>query len=350
MIDPHCHLRDWNQSHKETLEHGFDIAYRAGLDGVFEMPNTDPALTSEETLIKRIEDADAAIGNLPLFHGIYAGITADEKQIEEVVNAWNIYFPRVIGLKMFAGQSTGNMGLVDDTESSGEQKQMLVYKTLAELGYKGVLAVHCEKENLMKKEVWNPEQPYTHCEARPPQAEVESILNQIEFAEKAGYKGTLHICHISDQSSISKVARAKERVDFQITSGVTPHHCMLYDSMMDGENGLYLKMNPPLRTQKSMISMMMGLKGGVIDWIETDHAPHTKDDKLNRYSSGIPGFAFYPHFIKKLRENCTSETRINQITHDKICDIFNFGIPNSHRDPDYDLFKEYEFNAFEKVL
>ena len=46
MIDPHVHLRDWNQAKKETLRHGLGVAWRAGLDGVFEMPNTDPPLTS----------------------------------------------------------------------------------------------------------------------------------------------------------------------------------------------------------------------------------------------------------------------------------------------------------------
>ena len=25
MIDPHAHLRDWSQSHKETLKHGLKI-------------------------------------------------------------------------------------------------------------------------------------------------------------------------------------------------------------------------------------------------------------------------------------------------------------------------------------
>ncbi len=46
MIDPHVHLRDWDQAGKETLRHGLSVAWRAGLDGVFEMPNTDPPLTS----------------------------------------------------------------------------------------------------------------------------------------------------------------------------------------------------------------------------------------------------------------------------------------------------------------
>ena len=58
MIDPHVHLRDWNQSAKETLRHGLSVAYRAGLDAVFEMPNTDPPLVRREEIVKRIDDAN----------------------------------------------------------------------------------------------------------------------------------------------------------------------------------------------------------------------------------------------------------------------------------------------------
>ena len=69
MIDPHVHLRDWNQSGKETLRHGLSVAWRAGLDAVFEMPNTDPPLTTEEAIKRRIADADSVLASLgvPLF-------------------------------------------------------------------------------------------------------------------------------------------------------------------------------------------------------------------------------------------------------------------------------------------
>ena len=127
MIDPHVHLRDWNQAHKETLRHGFSVAWRAGLDAVFEMPNTDPPLTSRQSILRRIDDADRALAALriPLVHCLYAGLTADPGQITEAVEAWRELFPRVAGLKMFAGHSTGNMGIVE------KSAQAVVYRRLA---------------------------------------------------------------------------------------------------------------------------------------------------------------------------------------------------------------------------
>ncbi len=103
MIDPHVHLRDWEQREKETVAHGLMVALRAGLDGVFEMPNTAPPLISRGTIEERLQLADEVRKGLPgeIFHGLYGGITPDVDQIHEVVIAHGELFPRVVGLKLF---------------------------------------------------------------------------------------------------------------------------------------------------------------------------------------------------------------------------------------------------------
>ena len=42
-------------------------------------------------------------------------------------------------------------------------------------------------------------------------------------------------------------------------------------------------MNPPLRTQADVDALIQGLKDDVIDVIATDHAPHTADDKNEKF-------------------------------------------------------------------
>jgi dihydroorotase len=344
------HLRDWNEDYKETVKHGLNVAYRAGLDAVFEMPNTNPALTSKDSIERRIELANEAINSLGIniFHGLYAGITADPKQIEEVVKAYNDLFPRVVGLKMFAANSTGNMGIIK------EEDQKLVYKTLAELGYKGVLAVHCEKESSMRNDLWNPKNPVSHCLARYFGAEVDSGIDQIRFADIAGYKGILHICHTSVPTLLFYIKEAKD-AGLNVTCGITPHHTVLHKGMMDKEDGLLLKMNPPLRGDEVRKTMFWALLNGKIDWIETDHAPHTIADKTGKnkdkngkpiYASGIPVLPYYPHFISLLRKKGASRELVENITHNNICRTFGIKIENTRRKPDYNLAGEYEFNPF----
>lgn len=352
MIDPHVHLRDWDEKHKETVKHGLEVAYKAGLDAVFEMPNTSPALTDRYFIERRMKLAD--IANIPIFHGLYAGLTVDPKQIKEVVRAYEDLFPRVVGLKMFAGHSTGNMGLISKKE------QDIVYKTLTKLNYKGILAVHCEYEQILHPKLWNPKKPISHCLARGYNAELASIIIQKDLASSTRFEGTLYIVHASAKRSISAVGNG----EYKTVYGITPHHCLLYDEMMQYENGLLLKMNPPLRDKHTQAKLLQNIfyedeinKEHM--WIETDHAPHTLKEKIGApYASGIPGLPFYPAFIKSLRLRGVSQKRIDALTHDNIINAFGIDpalIPNTGRagtqsDEELDkLAKEYEFDPFEKI-
>ena len=53
--------------------------------------------------------------------------------------------------------------------------------------------------------------------------------------------------------------------------------------MMEGSEGMLLKVNPPLRPLPMPSMMLQRLADGDIDWIETDHAPHTRRDERIRF-------------------------------------------------------------------
>ena len=359
MIDPHVHLRDGAQQAKETLRHGLRVAYQAGLDGVFEMPNTDPPLVSREALLRRIEAADAAMRaeGIEIFHGVYGGLTREPKQIEEMVASCKELFPRVVGLKMFAGHSTGNMGI------TGVASQGLVYRTLSRLGYVGVLAVHCEKEKMLKPETWDPRRPESHSSARPPAAEVASVDDQMSLARAARFAGTLHVCHISTPWALDVLRGTHQREAAEATSsgrteagtatarprltcGLTPHHALLDAGVQERSDGVLWKVNPPLRPVPIPAVMLRRLLDGDIDWIETDHAPHTREDKLRGHASGLPVLPFYPRFIELLRRKGIGAELLVRITHDSICRTFGLSIRNTGRAPDRDLAHEYPWDPF----
>jgi len=338
MIDPHVHLRDGEQQHKETIRHGLSVAERIGIAGVFDMPNTNPPILRRGHIIRRLECAERAAS--PVYYGLYCGLTSDRDQIREAVECTR-EFDQVVGLKLYAGKSTGNLS-IPDTES---QSQIL--SALTSENYQGVLAVHCENEADFKPELWDPADPFTHTLARPPAAEVNSIKNIIDLAHAAGFRGTLHICHISLPESVKQIERSREKVVFQITCGATPHHLLLYDEMMKAPEGLLLKMNPPLRSRESRDELCLMLLNERINWIETDHAPHMKSEKTGPpYASGIPGFPIIPRLLKRLQEKGADESLINRITHQTVCEVYGINIPNKTIN-DIELFQEYEFNAYQ---
>ncbi len=301
MTDPHVHFRDWDQSSKETVLHGMETGAKAGFDVFFDMPNTNPPVTSRETAIHRIhlgEHAERELRQkgLEVHYHLYLGITADPNQMEEMVRTYNELFPRVCALKMFASQSTGNMGIIGKTVQQG------IYTKLAELGYKGVLAVHCEKEELFAKTASR------HSDVRPSESEVQSVIDQIDCAEKAGFKGTLHIAHISTEGALKAVCQARARGMIRITCGATPHHILLN---RDSETDI-VKMNPPLRQESDRLAIYNGLFDGSVNWIESDHAPHTLEDK-QKGACGIPGIEGMLLAIKALREAGMDEARLNAL-------------------------------------
>jgi dihydroorotase len=254
---------------------------------------------------------------------------------------------------MFAGHSTGNMGIVEREAQAG------VYRRLSELGFTGVLAVHCEKESLMKPDAWDPGRPSSHGRARPPAAEVASVDDQKELARAAGFRGTLHICHISTQWALDLLRGKHVREgagpvapdSFKVTCGLTPHHALLDQEMMDGPDGILLKVNPPLRPRPLPGKMLDRLLAGEIDWIETDHAPHTMEEKRGsagspQPASGIPVLPFHPHFVRLLSQKGMTAERLEEITHGAVCRTFGIQIVNRWRAPDYGLASEYGFNPF----
>ena len=311
MIDPHVHLRDWQQADKETLAHGYEVSRLCGIEDVFDMPNTVPPLTGETEILRRLEDARNA-GFESGYH-LYAGITEDAVQISRMVFLTRQLKGKVIGLKLFAGHSTGNMGLVS------EQQQRNVYQTLASLQYEGVLAVHCEKESLLLPSLEDGKNYASHSQARPVEAEIQSVEDQLAFSKEAGFMGTLHICHLSSPAALLVIEKARKS-GRKITCAVTPHHVLL--SSKDASNqDLFAKMNPPLRSEEDRSLLFSALLEGRIDWIETDHAPHTLEDKRNG-SCGIPGFSGLLLLVKILMDKGCSPERLSLLLGGRVQEVF----------------------------
>jgi len=285
-IDPHVHCRDGKQSYKETIAHAFFVADGQGVQKIFDMPNTDPPITTEDHVKDRLKlvPKDRMVD-----YYIWIGITPDENQIREAMKCWENY-KNVIGIKMFAGKSVGDLTVLK------KEDQRKVYKTLAELEYRGAIAVHCEKESLLKSDIWNPSKPITHSKSRPNEAEIESVRDQIELAKEAKFSGTLHICHITCPEAVELVNEARKEIS--VTCGVTPHHALWDEEMQNRPDGLLYKMNPPLRDKKTVEGLRKCLKDGKVDWIETDYAPHQVGEKMfPPYMSGYPSLYLYKDFV-----------------------------------------------------
>lgn len=242
LIDVHVHLREPGATHKEDFYTGSRAAVAGGFTFIIDMPNNSVPTISKEKLEEKIELSKKGICDIGFHFG------TDGKNMEEFKQAWEN--PNVFGLKIYCNHTTGDM-LIEDND--------LLDKVFS---------------------VWNSEKPIlVHAEGK-------ELITVLKLAEK--YKRNLHVCHISQATEVELIRLAKS-VGQKVTAGVTPHHLYFTEDIVKEKKG-YVMMKPPLGIQIDQDALWKGLNNGTIDIVETDHAPHTKEEKDKENPPfGVPG-------------------------------------------------------------
>ena len=307
-IDPHVHCRDGVEIRKANIRKVSELAMAQGIVHICDMPSINFPILTENDVVGRL---DLARRRKPVTgYSVFMTLTLKEEQIKEAVRVAQKYH-EVAGLKLWPP----------------ENEKRIIYKTLARLGYTGVLAVHAEKASLFKPELFNPKEPWTHNLVRPPEAEIASIKEQIRFAEEANFRGTLYICHITLPESAEITWQAKKYLN--IYSEVTPHHLLLSTLQMRGKNGLLLKVNPPLRSREAVGGLLRVVRQGKVDCLGTDYSPHLSIEKLlPPYLSGIAYYQLYGMALDYLAGQGLPEKDIENMTYWNIKKVFGEKLKN----------------------
>ncbi|MEI8146657.1 MAG: dihydroorotase family protein, partial [Alphaproteobacteria bacterium] len=101
----------------------------------------------------------------------------------------------------------------------------------------------------------------------------------------------VHVLHISSALELGPLRDAKAR-GVDITGGTCPCYLLL-DSRDYERLGSIIRVNPPVREASDSEAIWAALKDGTVDLIETDHAPHTPEEKQKAIiweaDCGFPG-------------------------------------------------------------
>jgi len=90
--------------------------------------------------------------------------------------------------------------------------------------------------------------------------------------------------------------RAAKAKGLSVTAEVTPHHVFFDTAQITPANRQSMQMNPPLRAPSDRLAMLEALRDGTADYLATDHAPHTLEEKA-RGVSGQPHLDTYGAFV-----------------------------------------------------
>jgi allantoinase len=271
LIDPHVHFRDPGFTRKEDFLTGSTAAAFGGVTTVMDMPNTEPVVSDVNTFLQKKSIAEEK--SLVDFGLIAAATPKNTEALANLADAGAIYFKTVMGgYKASERPETASMLCLNDGDL------LRLFRAVASTGR--VIAIHAESEDLREyfTSMIHGRARFdylSHFKSRPNLVEIEAVSRAILIAREAACK--LHVAHMSTAGAMLLVHEARsEGVD--ITSETCPHYLFLNnsDAAARGPNAV---MNPSVKTELDREAMWRGIKTGDIDFISTDHAPHTKDDK-----------------------------------------------------------------------
>ena len=268
VIDPQVHFREPGNEYKEDLGSGSRAAVRGGVTSFLEMPNTAPPTTTQAALDKKLAlAAQKSVAN----YGFFIGATPDN------LEALNSVAP-ACGIKIFMGSSTGSL-LVNRPE---DLERIFANGTR-------LIAVHAEDEariNARRAQFAGRTDPAAHSEIRD--NETARLATELALTLSKKYQRRLHILHLSTREEVAMLRASKPA---WVTAEAIPNHLLL-NTADYARLGTLVQMNPPIRTQADNAALWEGLHDGIIDFIATDHAPHTLEEKKRAYPntpSGMPG-------------------------------------------------------------
>ncbi|BDU23767.1 dihydroorotase [Flavobacterium sp. GSB-24] len=286
-IDDQVHFREPGLTHKGDLESESRAAVAGGITSFIEQPNTVPNAVTQEILEDKYQIASQkSFANYSFMMG------ATNDNLEEVLktNPKN-----VAGIKIFLGSSTGNM-LVDN-----EAVLEKIFSSTPML-----IAVHCEDETTIQnnlaafKEQYGEDVPVTaHNLIRSAEACYISSSKAVALAKRTGAR--LHIFHLSTAKEMELFTNKIPLEDKKITAEVCVHHLWFTDEDYKTK-GNFIKWNPAVKTAEDRAELWKALNDGRIDVIATDHAPHTKEEKMQSYLKAPSGGPLVQHAVVAMFE------------------------------------------------
>ncbi len=287
VIDDQVHFREPGLTHKADIYSESRAAVAGGVTSFMEMPNTVPNTLTQSLLEEKYKiAAERSLANYSFYMG------ASNDNLEEVLKTNS---ENVCGVKIFMGSSTGNM-LVDNEKSLND-----IFSSSPML-----IATHCEDEATIRKniEIWKEkfgeDIPFKeHPLIRSSEACYLSSSFAVDLAKK--HNTRLHILHISTEKELSLFNNEIPLKEKRITAEVCIHH-LFFDDRDYEQFGSLIKWNPAVKRKEDKNALLEALLDDKLDIIATDHAPHTLEEKQQKYLQAPSGGPLIQHSLPAMLE------------------------------------------------
>ncbi|WP_042363897.1 dihydroorotase [Streptacidiphilus neutrinimicus] len=273
LIDSHVHFRAPGLTHKEDWAHASRAAVAGGITTVIDMPNTVPPLRTGEEAHRKAELIEGASLVDYRFHLGVAG--EDPSPLREVG-------PReATSVKVFlAGHHTAPHVVRDPVQLEK------IFRTAAESGLR--LLLHAEDDGVFGLlDGWRGEPSgYAEYERhRPRSGAIVAVARVVELVRRHGT--SVHVLHASTAEE-ADLLTAAAYAGLPVTFEVTPHH-LSFTAAETCRVGARARLSPALRDAPDQDRLWQAVLGGHAATLGSDHAPHTRAEKLRVPAEAPPG-------------------------------------------------------------
>lgn len=260
LVDPHCHLREPGDSHKESIITGTQAAAAGGYTTICCMPNTRPALDNP-ALVDFILDRAAS----PEAGGVFVAPVGALTQ--------GLDSNRLADL---AAMKRAGIVAASDEGFPIQDSQLMRMAMEFCLQLDLTIMAHCEDTSLTKGGSMNEgaTSALLGLKGIPRVGEDIAVMRNCLLSLHTGCR--LHIMRVSTWGAAEMVRQAKF-LGAPVTAEICPMHFSFTEEAI-GEFDSNYKITPPLRTRYDIDLLHEALEDGTIDCIASDHSPHASHE------------------------------------------------------------------------
>ena len=269
LVDMKTFVGEPGYEYKENFRTLSQAALAGGVTSIVTMPNTKPVIDNVsmvDFIIRRGRDK-AVVNLFPC-----ASITkqCDGKLMTE--------------FGLLSGR--GIIGFSDVNKTI--QNTELMSRIMDYASDIGVLIMqHAEDYELSKNACINDGEIATRLGLQGVSALAEKIIIERDLSLLSEYPCRYHINQISSKQSLDVIRKNKNNGK-KFSVGVSINNLSLNENDI-GEFKTFLKLSPPLRLEEDRLSLVQGIKDGLIDVIVSDHLPEDEESKRLPFAQAATG-------------------------------------------------------------
>ena len=297
VIAPQVHFCTPGSTYEEALFTETCASVKGGVTSFLEIPNTPPVTTTQAVVTDKraIAKAQSLIN-----YGFFIGATYSNQDALNAMQATCGIYITMGGVQTDSVQGPLLVGTAEAIEPIFAAGNRLI-------------AVHAENHARIterRMQFAQETDPVTH--ARVQDNETALLATKMALGFSKQYQRRLHISQLSTGEEADLLRSDKPS---WVTTSVSPQHLLLDMSAYE-KMGTLAQTNPPLRYVRDRSVLWQALTDGIIDFIATDHTPHSLEAKRLGYPHapfGMPGIeTALPLMLTQTKENrCT----VAQVSH-----------------------------------